>query len=248
MNAHNPLAAAFSTDAPGWERPAFERQIALLGEVAEAGLEVVHAIRDQAVAANACGAEPSRIDFGLAYTRAARAVRMTLALQRRYILDLRFEFRHGEPAPAWDKAPRAPAAAVDRIGHGLATGGLGEAQAVKALNRALDDYERLDDELDADERLEDLDDIIPDGPAEALIAKICKDLGLAPDWLQRTEERLWGGKVGAPSADSRSSPLPLDGGEAGSGGDGSAAVRRTGHPHPLPFAHQGGREPHAASP
>ena len=186
MNAPNPLSGAFATDAPGWDRPAFERQIAMLGELAEDGLEIVHAIRDQAVAVSAA-AEPSRTDFGLAYTRAARAVRMTLALQRRYILDLRFEFRHGEPAPAWDKAPKAPVAAIDRIRHGLATGGLGEAQAVKQLNQSLDDYERLEDCLD---EYEDLEDVILDGPAEALIAKICKDLGLPSDWLQRTEEKL----------------------------------------------------------
>jgi hypothetical protein len=183
MNAHGPLtAAAFSTDAPGWERPVFEHQIAMLGELAEAGLEVVHAIRDQAVAAKAeDAASHPRVDFGLAYARAAKAVRMTLALQRRYILDLRFEFRHGEPAPAWDApAPKARATEVDRVRHGLATGGLGEAEAV----------ERLDFELDAWERLEDLDDDIPDGPFNEIVAKLCKDLGLAPDWLERTEEAL----------------------------------------------------------
>ena len=38
------------------------------------------------------------------------------------------------------------------------------------------------------------------------------------------------------------SPLPLDGGEAGRGGDDSAAVRPKGHPQPQPFPHQGGRE------
>jgi hypothetical protein len=210
MNAHSPLtAAAFSTDAPGWERPVFERQIAMLGELAEAGLEVVHAIRDQAVAAKAeDAASHPRVDFGLAYARAAKAVRMTLALQRRYILDLRFEFRHGEPAPAWDApAPKARATEVDRVRHGLATGGLGEAEAV----------ERLDFELDAWERLEDLDDDIPDGPFNEIVAKLCKDLGLAPDWLERTEEALArvqmeSSAVERPLAEF-GGPFPLDGRE-----------------------------------
>jgi hypothetical protein len=159
MNASPSLTAAFSTDASGWDIPAFERQIALLGELAEAGLEVALAIRDEAVAAS-LEASSSRIDFGLAYTRVSKAVRMTLALQRRYILDLRFQFRHGEPAPTWDKAPKTPAAAVDRIGHGLATGGLGEAQAVKPLNQGLDDIDLLDDYLN---EYENLEDVIPDG-------------------------------------------------------------------------------------
>jgi len=193
MNAHSPLADAFATDAPGWDRPAFERQTALLGELAEAGLEVVHVIRDQAVAAGA-SAEPARIDFGLAYARAARAVRMTLALQRRYILDLRFELRHGEPAPAWDSPARKTSVhAVDRISHGLATGGLSEAKAVRQLT------ESLDETLDAWERVENLDDDLPEGDVNEIIAKLCKDLGLAPDWLERTEERLWGGALAPPS-------------------------------------------------
>jgi hypothetical protein len=184
MNAHSPLADAFATDAPGWDRPAFERQIALLGEIAEAGLDVVHAVRDQAVAATQ-SAEPSRIDFGLAYERAARAVRMTLALQRRYILDLKFELRHGEPAPIWDNpARKKPVHAVDRIGHGLTTGGLSEAKAVKQLTQSLDDT------LDAWDRVENLDDDLPEGEFNDIIAKVCKDLGLAPDWLERTQERL----------------------------------------------------------
>ena len=209
MSAQTLTAADFSTDAPGWDRPVFERQIAMLGALAEAGLEVVHAIRDQAVAA-AANPEPPRIDFGLAYDRAARAVRMTLALQRRYILDLRFELRHGQPAPAWDApTPKTPADVVDRIGHGLATGGLGEKQAVDQLDDALDLYERLID------RAEDLDDDIPDGPFEEVVRKLCKDLGLAPDWLERTEERLAQGQ--APSR-----PPPF---VAANGGGGPSAER-----------------------
>jgi hypothetical protein len=186
MNARSPLADAFATDAPGWDRPAFERQIALLGELAEAGLEIVHAIRDQAVTAAADGAAASdpRVDFGLAYARAAKAVRMTLALQRSYHLDLRFEFRHGEPAPAWDRPAKARATEADRIRHGLDTGGLSEAKAVKQLDETLDLYERLTD------LVEDLDDDIPDGPFNEIVGKLCKDLGLAPDWLERTEEAL----------------------------------------------------------
>jgi pimeloyl-[acyl-carrier protein] methyl ester esterase len=38
------------------------------------------------------------------------------------------------------------------------------------------------------------------------------------------------------------SPLPLDGGEVGSGGDLAAAPQLNGHPQPQPFPHQGGRE------
>jgi hypothetical protein len=185
MDASSPLTADASvTAAPGWDRAMFEWQIAMLGELAEDGLEIVHAIRDQAVAA-AKHPEPSRIDFGLAYTRVSKSMRMTLSLQRRYILDLRFEFRHGQPAPAWDSpAPKTPAASVDRIGHGLATGGLSEAKAVDQLEQSLDLYERLDD------LIEDLDDEIPDGPFNEILAKLCKDMGLAPDWLERTQARL----------------------------------------------------------
>jgi hypothetical protein len=196
MTAHSPLSGAFATDAPGWDRPAFERQIAMLGELAEAGLEVAQAIRDQTLAAAARGdLSSARIDFGLAYARAAKAVRMTLALQRNYLLDLRFEFRHGEPAPAWDRpAPKPRANEADRIRHGLDTGNLSEAKAVKQLDQTLDLYERLID------RVEDLDDDIPDGPFNEIVGKLCKDLGLAPDWMQRTEARLWSEAAGSPPA------------------------------------------------
>ena len=178
MNAHAPILARLSTDVPGWDRAAFERQIAILGELAEAGLQVALAIRDQALAPEGEDA-PARADVGLAYARAAKAVRMTLALQRRYIHDLVFQDRFAEPAPQ----PRARPTAVDRVRHGLATGDLSEAEAVERLDLMLDAVERL-------EEYEDLSDRIPDRPFDDIVAQICKDLGLDPGWPEQTRERL----------------------------------------------------------
>ncbi len=155
----------------GWDRAVFERQIAILGALAEAGLDVAQSIRDEATSDAAPG-----VDFGLAYTRVSKAVRMTLALQRRWVLDLSFEDRHGERPPA-------PATAHDRVRHGFATVDISDAQAVERLNQMLETIDRLED-------YEDLADSLPTGPFNEIVARLCKDLGLEPDWLDRTEDAL----------------------------------------------------------
>jgi len=94
--------------------------------------------------------------------------------------------------------------------------------------------ERLDDE--------DLYGEVLGRPVGELVSLICRDLGLAPDWSRLAEE-AWARREAA-EGDPRSpfAPLPLDGGEVGSRGDGPAAVRPAGHPYRQPFPHQGGRE------
>ena len=87
-------------DAPGAApRALIERQLWVLGRLAEAGLNVALAIEQQATAAAeapdaaepAPTPEPGRVvqgDVALAYARASRAVRLTVALQARLIKDL----------------------------------------------------------------------------------------------------------------------------------------------------------------
>ncbi|CAN7601248.1 hypothetical protein LJR225_004537 [Phenylobacterium sp. LjRoot225] len=77
-------------------RVLIERQLWVLGRLAEAGLNVALAIERQAMAAADEGPETVRPetfqvvqgDLALAYGRASRAVRLTLALQARLIKDL----------------------------------------------------------------------------------------------------------------------------------------------------------------
>ncbi len=72
-------------DAQHWARALYELKIALLGELAEGGMELARAVKDQALGSEV-GVEPAVLE-GLirAYGRAARTVRLTLMLQDRLI-------------------------------------------------------------------------------------------------------------------------------------------------------------------
>ena len=70
--AESQAACASEGDDRGWARPLYARQIAVLGELAEAGLEVALAIRDQVKTAAAGGEDAT--STAMAYARAARAV------------------------------------------------------------------------------------------------------------------------------------------------------------------------------
>ena len=77
MNAHTPRP---ETDAPS----RLERQVALLGDMAEIGLDVAWEIGRQAKAGPDASALQS---IALAYNRVSRAVRLTLMLQSQLIKD-----------------------------------------------------------------------------------------------------------------------------------------------------------------
>jgi hypothetical protein len=81
-------AATPPEDAPHWARPLLERQIAMVGQLAEGGLELAMAAKDQALPADG-GVEPAVFE-GLtrAYARMARSTRLSLMLQDRLIKDL----------------------------------------------------------------------------------------------------------------------------------------------------------------
>jgi hypothetical protein len=59
-----------------WARPLYERQIAMVGELAEMGLEIARDVKGQVKMA---GADPQAC--AMAYARVARAVRISLMLQ-----------------------------------------------------------------------------------------------------------------------------------------------------------------------
>ena len=219
-------------------------QLQLLGRLAEAGLEVALAIEARAKAA----VQDHTIDLNglsLAYDRVARAVRMTIALQARLIEDARTREDEAEAAAQDDLAERQE---IHKI------------RAVRVVERVIEaerqDFDEVSRLVLKAERLlddEDLYDDVLSRPIGELVARICRDLGLSPDWTRLAEE-AWAkkemaeGVEGSPFAEFERFPLPLDGGEVRSGGDGSATARPTGHPHPRPFPHRGGREsPHAAS-
>ena len=170
-------------DAPAESRA--ERHLRLLQELAEIGMDIARAVRAEATAEDdAAERAPSRFggaELGLVYSRIARAVRQTFALEARVADDV-------DKARVEQERRRVDAGQLafqqrqedirDFVAQAI------EAEAVE--RRTPDsDVERLLDDLD--ERLEDgcYDDALADAPIAELVARICHDLGVSPDW------RIW---------------------------------------------------------
>lgn len=210
---------------------ATDRQLQILGDLAELGLQAARAVARDAEA----GAAPAS-ETALAYARVSRAVRLAILLQTEIA-----------------KAQAEASAEDDGIDERLAPDYVRKVRVERIVERLAeaehpDDAHAVDGLVkDAAERLDD-DDLygdLLDRPLSELVARICRDIGLKPDWVQLAEEHWARAEAasGEPGWPLRPSPLPLDGGEVGSGGDGPAEVRPTGRPHPQPFPHQGGSEP-----
>ena len=209
MSHANPTQQAFLDD-----------QLQMLRRLAEHGLAISAALADSVKEATT---KEERNALSLAHARVARSVRLTLMLRSKLFADDALL-----EAKAQVQAEQDAHAEVEH--H--------KARVERIVERIAKDRTDDEDELDrlvieAGERLDD-EDLYPDlleRPVGELVASLCKDLELKPDW-EKLGREPW----------AKASPFPLDGGKAGIGGDGSAAVTRTGHPHPQPFPHQGGRE------
>jgi hypothetical protein len=168
-------------DAPAESRA--ERHLRLLQELAEIGMDIARAVRAEAVARDDAERAPSRVgaEPGLTFSRIARAVRQTLALEARVAEDL-------ETGRVEQASRRADAEQLifrqrqDDIRDFVAQAV--EADAVERQSPDAD-VERLLDDLD--ERLEAgrYDDALADAPIAELVARICEDRGISPDW------RIW---------------------------------------------------------
>ncbi len=162
------------------------RHLAMLQELAEIGMQMARAVRDEALArAEAVDEDapgpPSRFgngDLGLIYSRIARAVRQTLALETRVaegIEKARFERQRAHVASVRAAFQDRQNEIRDYVAEAIEA----EAAERKSSDR---EVERLLDDLD--ERLEDgvYDDALADAPIGDLVARICDDLGVIPDW------------------------------------------------------------------
>jgi hypothetical protein len=187
------LLPSCPADEADWARAYAMRQLQMLGELAEIGLDVARAVERQASGSGQESGMPAapavfQGDLALAYSRVSRAVRLTLMLQSKLIEDLKAADKAGaevDAEAAKDEARSDPAyqkkvrveAIVERV--------------IRAERP--DDAETLDTLMtDACERLDD-EDVYGDlmeRPVSELVARICKDLGLTPDWAELAEE-LW---------------------------------------------------------
>ena len=171
--------------APVPETPAAWRQ-QVLQQLAEFGMQMAQALVSQAQAeapaqADEASADPKALkalaDIGAAFARVSRSVRQTLALHARFEDDAR-------PAPVRKVAPQP---------QGLDTSGLWRVRRRKEEVRSLmeqvirpDTHFRDSDKLRIDlmDWLDDDadDEDFADTPTTELVARICRDLGIVPDW------------------------------------------------------------------
>ena len=172
VNLATPLdePAADSAEAPSHAR--LERQLERLDRLAEAGMEMIEALTAQAK-----GTGPKVVDgdVALAFSRVARAVRMTELLQNELSGDLK-----DPQAAAQDAAKQAEAGL--RAAH--------RDRAVRIVRRVARDHCRREPfavsaiAREAAERLDD-DDIyalVASRPVGELVALLCRDFGLEPNW------------------------------------------------------------------
>ena len=147
-----------------------ERHARVLRELSEIGMDLAREVRRQALEA---GTDIPAADLALEFSRIARAVRQTVALEAKL---------------AEDRQARADKAEASRVLDARVRGIRRKTRVIGLVERVLEsesDGERLLDDLA--ERLEDENDTdFADAPIGELVARICRDLGVTPDWA------LWG--------------------------------------------------------
>ena len=202
-------AAPTGAAAADWARALLERQLWILGQLAEGGLEIARAIERQATGAGSDDAAPHTVDahIPMAYARVARAVRMTILLQSRLIADLQaLEARTAQAADAalgakYQRAlerPRLENAQKARLGRIVGRIAWADGQDDgKADRMEREAVERLEE----DERYGDL----LTRPFSEIIALLCQDMELEPDWPRLAGEawaraEIESGAVGGPWA------------------------------------------------
>lgn len=176
MNAPATLATPPDTSADdpaeASARALRERQIGRLDRMAEAGMEMI-----EALVAQARGSGPKVVDgdVGLAFSRVSRAVRLSILLQN--------ELAGRPDGPGADsEGEGAPDEGRRRKDHAD--------RAVQIVKRVARDhceqppYEVKAVVEEAAERLQndDIYGLVASRPVGELVAMICEDLGLEPDW------------------------------------------------------------------
>lgn len=214
--SETPFADAADTApvTPGGDRTRaiLERQIHVLGDLFEAGLVMARAVAREISEPREERLRPREIgELALAGDRIARAVRYTMVLQGRLLSEFDAWESAQEPVQPSRAEVDAPAAGAEPEGQGR------KAQVAEVLGRIIaaehaadmqgeapETETRQRREREAAERLRSeagLADILT-LPVSEVIDRICRGLGIQPDWLRLSEEdwargELRSGKVGA---------------------------------------------------
>ena len=184
-------------DPAVWAQEVLRRQVVLLEQLAEEGLRLGQAIARQITEPDSSSDAPVKAEtIAMAFSRVARAVRMTALLQTRLLKDMdearaRAAFdriREGSMPPLEDAAAEEARRSEPAYVHKARVEAIVE-RVAKA--HAKEDDDKIDRIVrEAGERLDD-EDIYGDvltRPVGELVAMICRDLGLDPDWTRLAEE------------------------------------------------------------
>jgi hypothetical protein len=156
-----------------------ERKLAILSELAEAGLEIALALKGRIIETTTLEPDPASAveyaDLTRAFDRASRAVRLSIALRDKLLKDAAASKPGRDPAqePRGQRAER-----VRRIVRRVVKAEFKTGPLCEALDRHVS------------ERLYDVDitgDLSNRSIGE-LVARICADLGLMPRWRDFAEE------------------------------------------------------------
>jgi hypothetical protein len=161
--------------------PRLERQLDKLDRLSDLGLEIAEGLADQAKGRGPKVVEGdiALTDLALAYSRVSRAVRLTVMLHSKLMQE-----HKALKAEAADLAARYEPAYV----HKMRVERIVERLAKREHRDDEDEIDRL--VIEAGEHLDDEDRLenITGRPVGELVALICKDLGLEPDWAKLAQE------------------------------------------------------------
>jgi hypothetical protein len=184
MTAPLPIPDNPTEDPDAWEQAGLRRQAMVLEELSEAGLRLALSIEGRA--AEAPVAEAPQI--AMAFSRVARAVRLTALLHVKLIEAAQDARRRAAGSRSSHDDDDDEAARLDPAYRHKARV---EAIVQRVAKAECDDEDHIDRIVqETAERLDD-DDIYGDvltRPIGELVALICRDLGLDPDWTSLAQE------------------------------------------------------------
>lgn len=185
-SAPEPDRAAISPAVIERGRALGEQQLQMLTTLAEIGLDLAAETARRVK----CDPDADGAGHAMAYSRIARAVRLTIALQSKVMAELialdeaetnGIRAREADAEAAGRRRVDARAHRVERIVHRIVDAEIDDEDAADRL--CGDAWERLvDDDIYGD---------LSDRPIGEIVALICRDLGLSPDWSR------WAGEAWA---------------------------------------------------
>jgi hypothetical protein len=181
----SPSAIEDTDSLDGWERALLDRQLEALGRLADMGMAMAEAVTQRATADEPGSDADPHLD-ALDFARVSRAVRMTFALQSRLIA----EFKGASEARSTGVGQADDWSAGFGGRPDIVDNDVVRKRQLKGIVEQLGEAASLDGEAverlvrEAGERLED-DGFYRDlteRPMGEIVALICRDLGIEPDW------------------------------------------------------------------